>query len=70
MQTLGKATILAPIETGQPRPCENNASPSAGEGNPAGRRAHGYASDGAPSDCVALAILGFIPEKVDLLFLG
>lgn len=30
----------------------------------------GYASDGAPSDCVALAMLGFFPEKVDLVVSG
>ncbi len=29
-----------------------------------------YAADGAPSDCVALALLGFIPEKVDLVVSG
>ncbi|HEX7973311.1 MAG TPA: 5'/3'-nucleotidase SurE [Anaerolineales bacterium] len=29
-----------------------------------------YASDGAPSDCVALALLGFLPEKVDLVVSG
>lgn len=29
-----------------------------------------WASDGAPSDCVALALLGFIPEKIDLLVSG
>jgi 5'-nucleotidase len=29
-----------------------------------------YASDGAPSDCVALALLGFIPEKIDLVVSG
>ncbi len=29
-----------------------------------------YASDGAPSDCVALAIRGFFEEKVDLLVSG
>ena len=28
------------------------------------------ASDGAPSDCVALALLGLIPEKVDLVVSG
>jgi len=28
------------------------------------------ASDGAPSDCVALALLGFLPEKVDLVISG
>ncbi len=29
-----------------------------------------YASDGAPSDCVALAVLGVIPEAIDLVVAG
>ena len=29
-----------------------------------------YSSDGAPSDCVALALLGFVKEKVDLVVSG
>ncbi|MEA3326111.1 MAG: 5'/3'-nucleotidase SurE [Chloroflexota bacterium] len=29
-----------------------------------------WASDGAPSDCVALALLGFVPEKIDLVLSG
>jgi 5'-nucleotidase len=29
-----------------------------------------YTTDGAPSDCVALAILGFVPEKIDLVVSG
>jgi 5'-nucleotidase len=29
-----------------------------------------FASDGAPSDCVALALLGFIDEKIDLVVSG
>lgn len=29
-----------------------------------------FASDGAPSDCVALALLGFVDEKVDLVVSG
>jgi 5'-nucleotidase len=29
-----------------------------------------YASDGAPSDCVALAVCGFLKEKVDLVVSG
>ncbi len=29
-----------------------------------------WASDGAPSDCVALALLGFISEKIDLVLSG
>jgi 5'-nucleotidase len=31
---------------------------------------HAWACDGAPSDCVALAQLGFIPEKIDLVLSG
>src|SRR5258708_4611799 len=30
----------------------------------------GFASDGAPSDCVALALLGVIKEKIDLVVSG
>jgi 5'-nucleotidase len=29
-----------------------------------------FTSDGAPSDCVALSLLGFIPEKIDLVVSG
>lgn len=29
-----------------------------------------YMSDGAPSDCIALALLGFVKEKVDLVVSG
>ena len=29
-----------------------------------------WTSDGAPSDCVALALLGFFPEKIDLVVSG
>ncbi len=29
-----------------------------------------FAADGAPSDCVALALLGFVPEPVDLVVSG
>jgi 5'-nucleotidase len=32
--------------------------------------APGWACDGAPSDCVALALLGFLPDKVDLVASG
>jgi 5'-nucleotidase len=31
---------------------------------------HAWASDGAPSDCVALALLGFFDEKFDLVVSG
>jgi 5'-nucleotidase len=33
-------------------------------------RSTAFASDGAPSDCVALALLGYLPEKVDLVVSG
>ncbi len=29
-----------------------------------------YASDGAPSDCVALPLMGFIPDKIDVVVSG
>ena len=29
-----------------------------------------FAADGAPSDCVALALLGFVPEKINLVVSG
>jgi len=29
-----------------------------------------YACDGAPSDCVALAVCGFLPDKIDLVVSG
>ena len=29
-----------------------------------------WASDGAPSDCVALAYMGFVPEKIDIVVSG
>ena len=31
---------------------------------------YAYSTDGAPSDCVAVAILGFLPEKPDLVVSG
>lgn len=31
---------------------------------------HAFATDGAPSDCVALAVLGVIPEPIDLVVSG
>ena len=71
MQALGQVTILAP---------DHNWSASGhvktmhrplrvqevflDDGSPA------LASDGAPSDCVALALLGYIPAKIDLVVSG
>jgi 5'/3'-nucleotidase len=31
---------------------------------------HAYSTDGAPSDCVAIAVLGFLQQKVDLVVSG
>src|SRR5512143_324464 len=71
MRKLGKVSVLAP---------ERNWSASGhvktldrplrvkevilADGTPA------LASDGAPSDCVALALLGVVKEKVDLVVSG
>jgi len=71
MSVLGKVTVLAP---------DHNWSASGhvktmhrplrvkevllSDGIPA------FATDGAPSDCVALAVLGFLEEKVDLVVSG
>jgi 5'-nucleotidase len=71
MTPLGKISVLAPdrnwsasghVKT-MHRPLR--AKPvSLADGTPA------LASDGAPSDCVALALLGLIPEKIDLVVSG
>ncbi len=71
LRTLGEVSVLAP---------ERNWSASGhvktldrplrvkevvlADGSPA------FASDGAPSDCVALALLGFLPQKIDLVVSG
>lgn len=71
MRQLGQVTVLAPdhnwsasghVKT-MHRPLRVKATVLA-DGSPA------LASDGAPSDCVALAVLGLIPEKVDLVVSG
>jgi 5'-nucleotidase len=71
MRPLGKVSVLAPdhnwsasghVKTmHRPLRVKEVALP---DGSP------GWASDGAPSDCVALALLGFIPEKIDLVVSG
>jgi len=71
MRSLGKVTVLAP---------DHNWSTSGhvktlsrplrikevrlSDGSPA------FATDGAPADCVAMAVMGFIEEKVDLVISG
>jgi 5'-nucleotidase len=71
MRNLGQVSILAPdrnwsggghVKTIQ-RPLRVRDVELA-DGTPA------WASDGAPSDCVALAVLGFLPLKVDLVVSG
>lgn len=71
MRPLGKVTVLGPdrnwsggghVKTIH-RPLRVNEVELA-DGSAA------FASDGAPSDCVALALLGFIPEKIDLVVSG
>ncbi|MFQ5617062.1 MAG: 5'/3'-nucleotidase SurE [Anaerolineales bacterium] len=71
MRGLGKITVLAPdrnwsasghVKT-MHRPLRVREATLA-DGAPA------LASDGAPSDCVALALLGYLPEKVDLVVSG
>jgi 5'-nucleotidase len=71
MQKLGKVTILAPDHNwsasghvkAMHRPLRVKEVQL-----PDGSSA--FASDGAPSDCVALALLGFIEEKIDLVVSG
>ncbi len=71
MRSLGKVTVLAPdrnwsasghVKTLE-RPLRVKETRLA-DGTPA------FACDGAPSDCVALAMLGFIPETIDLVVSG
>lgn len=71
MRKLGDVTVLAPdrnwsaaghVKTmHRPLRVKDIQLP---DGSPA------YTSDGAPSDCVALALLGFIERKVDLVVSG
>lgn len=71
MRSLGQVTVLAPdrnwsasghVKT-MHRPLRVKEVQLA-DGSPA------WTSDGAPSDCVAMAILGFFPEKIDLVVSG
>lgn len=71
MRALGKVTVLAPdhnwsagghVKT-MHRPIRVRETVLA-DGSKA------YHSDGAPSDCVAVALLGFIKQKVDLVVSG
>src|SRR5512136_362061 len=71
MRELGQVSVLAPdhnwsasghVKTmHRPLRVRETLLP---DGSPA------WASDGAPSDCVALGLLGYIPEKIDLVVSG
>jgi 5'-nucleotidase len=71
MKTLGKVSVLAPDRNWSAsghvktlhRPLRAREVLLA-DGTPA------LASDGAPSDCVAMALMGMIPEKIDLVVSG
>ncbi|MCX7607765.1 MAG: 5'/3'-nucleotidase SurE [Anaerolineales bacterium] len=71
LRTLGKVTVFAPDRNWSAsghvktldRPLRVRQVLLA-DGTPA------YTSDGAPSDCVALPLLGFLEEKVDLVVSG
>ncbi|HZD10381.1 MAG TPA: 5'/3'-nucleotidase SurE [Candidatus Binatia bacterium] len=71
MKPLGKITVLAPDQNWTAgghvktlhRPLRVREAPL-DDGTPA------LASDGAPSDCVALAVLGLVEEKIDLVVSG
>jgi 5'-nucleotidase len=71
MRQLGKVTVLAPDRNWSAsghvktldRPLRVKEVLLA-DGTP------GLASDGAPSDCVALAVLGVLPEKVEMVVSG
>jgi len=71
MRQLGKVTVFAPDRNWSAsghvktldRPLRVREVRLA-DGTPA------YASDGAPSDCVALPLLGFVPEEIDAVVAG
>ncbi len=71
MREFGKVTVIGPEENQSAnghrktmsRPLRINETHLA-DGSPA------FSSDGAPADCVALALLGFVKEPVDLVVSG
>jgi len=71
MRGIGRVTVFAPDRNWSAsghvktlhRPLRVKAVQLA-DGTPA------YATDGAPSDCVALALLGYLPDPVDLVISG
>ena len=71
MRSFGQVSVLAPEHTWSAsghvktmhRPLRVKETALL-DGSPA------WVSDGAPSDCVALGLLGYIPEKIDLVVSG
>jgi 5'-nucleotidase len=71
LRKLGQVTVLAPDHNWSAsghtktlhRPLRVKESVLA-DGSPA------WATDGSPSDCVGLAVLGFLPDKVDVVLSG
>src|SRR5258708_5918860 len=71
MREFGKVIVLGPEKTKSPnghrkpltKPLRVN-TPHLADGTPA------YSTDGAPADCIALALLGYVPEQVDLVVAG
>lgn len=71
MKPLGKVTVLAPDHnwsaSGHVKTLDR---PLRVKELPAWDGVQVFASDGAPSDCVALAVLGILSEKIDLVVSG
>jgi len=71
MRSLGKVTVLAPDHnwsaSGHVKTLDR---PLRVKELPAWEGVQVFASDGAPSDCVALAVLGLFSEKIDLVVSG
>lgn len=71
MRKLGKVTVLAPDRnwsaSGHVKTMER---PLRVRGTLLADGTAAFTSDGAPSDCVALALLGLIDEKIDLVVSG
>jgi 5'-nucleotidase len=71
MKLLGKVTVLAPDHNWSASGHVKTLNrPLRVKELPAWDGVQVFASDGAPSDCVALAVLGLLSEKIDLVVSG
>src|SRR5258708_4764393 len=71
MREFGSVTVIAPEENQSTNGHRKTLTPplrTTSTPLPDGTRA--YSSDGAPADCIALAMLGFIQEPIDLVVSG